>query len=144
MEEQFLAAWNSHGKEPIDLEEGFGDSDDPLREVDEPIVTGSRWRVRKRGSNTNTQLKELIDLYRESMTKKEKVKYSTPPELKKSKSVTNPEKLVKHSIEEAMDVLNKMQGTISIPEYLADTACITKDDCWRRAFVCMFDEARRE
>ncbi|PKI48995.1 hypothetical protein CRG98_030582 [Punica granatum] len=101
MEEQFLACRNSRGKEPIDLEEGSGDSDEAAREVDDPVITGSRRRVRKRGSNTNSQMQELIDLYWESVNKKEKGKTSTHPESKKSKSVTSPEKPEKHSIEEA-------------------------------------------
>ncbi|OWM86875.1 hypothetical protein CDL15_Pgr015911 [Punica granatum] len=142
MEEEFLAAWNSRGKESIDLAEGSGDND--VHEVDEPVVTGSRRRVRKRVLNTNTHLQELIDLFRESMTKKEKAKKSTPPESKKSKSMTSPAKPAQHSIAEAMNVLNKMQGTITIPEYLAGVARITEDDRWHQAFVCMFDEARRE
>ncbi|PKI60959.1 hypothetical protein CRG98_018665 [Punica granatum] len=135
MEEQFLAGRNSHGKEPIDLQEGSGDSDDPAR---------SRRRVRKRGSNTNSQLQDLIELYRESMTKKDKAKKSTPPESKKSESVTSPEKPEKHNIEEAIDVLNEMQGTISMNEYFAGLNRITEDERWRRAFVRMFDEARRK
>ncbi|OWM72719.1 hypothetical protein CDL15_Pgr002605 [Punica granatum] len=77
MEEQFLAGRNSRGKEPIDLEEGSGDSDDAARELDDPVVTGSKRRVRKRGSNTNSQMQELIDLYRESMNRKDKGKIST-------------------------------------------------------------------
>ncbi|PKI35502.1 hypothetical protein CRG98_044125 [Punica granatum] len=63
---EFLALRNSRGKEPIDLAEGFGDSDDPTDEAEEPVVTGSRRRVRKRGSNNKSQLQELIDLYKES------------------------------------------------------------------------------
>ncbi|OWM63753.1 hypothetical protein CDL15_Pgr006015 [Punica granatum] len=144
MEEQFLAGRNSHGKEPIDLQEGSGDSDDPAREFDDPVVIGSRRRVRKRGSNTNSQLQDLIELYRESMTKKDKAKKSTPPESKKSESVTSPEKPEKHNIEEAIDVLNEMQGTISMNEYFAGLNRITEDERWRRAFVRMFDEARRK
>ncbi|XP_031378477.1 uncharacterized protein LOC116193873 [Punica granatum] len=144
MEEQFLAGRNSRGKEPIDLQEGSGDSDDAARELDDPVVTGSKRRVRKRGSNTNSQMQELIDLYRESMTKKDKAKLSTSPESKKSKSVTNPEKPEKHSIEEAVDVFNEMWGTISMNEYFAGLSRITEDERWRRAFVRMFDEARRE
>ncbi|PKI73663.1 hypothetical protein CRG98_005904 [Punica granatum] len=88
MEEQFLAGRNSRGKEPIDLQEGSDDSDDSARELDDPIVSGSGRRVRKRGLNTNSQMQELIDLYRESMTKKDKAKISTPPESKKSNSST--------------------------------------------------------
>ncbi|OWM80269.1 hypothetical protein CDL15_Pgr019549 [Punica granatum] len=84
--------WDNRGKEPIDLAEGFGDSDDPTDEAEEPVVTGSRRRVRKRGSNNKSQLQELIDLYKESKVKKDKAKNSTPPESKKSKSVTSPEK----------------------------------------------------
>ncbi|OWM87991.1 hypothetical protein CDL15_Pgr000408 [Punica granatum] len=144
MEEQFLACRNSRGKEPIDLEEGSGDSDEAAREVDDPVITGSRRRVRKRGSNTNSQMQELIDLYWESVNKKEKGKTSTHPESKKSKSVTSPEKPEKHSIEEAVDVLNEMWGTISMNEYFASLGRITEDERWRRAFVRMFDEAQRE
>ncbi|XP_031402619.1 uncharacterized protein At2g29880-like [Punica granatum] len=80
------------GKEPIDIAEGFGDSDDPTDEAEEPVITGSRRRVRKRGSNNKSQLQELIDLYKESKVKKDKAKNSTPLESKKSKSVTSPEK----------------------------------------------------
>ncbi|PKI72393.1 hypothetical protein CRG98_007263 [Punica granatum] len=89
-------------------------------------------------------MQELIDLYRESMTKKDKAKLSTSPESKKSKSVTNPEKPEKHSIEEAVDVFNEMWGTISMNEYFAGLSRITEDERWRRAFMRMFDEARRE
>ncbi|OWM70436.1 hypothetical protein CDL15_Pgr011912 [Punica granatum] len=78
------------------------------------------------------------------MTKKEKAKKSTPPESKKSKSVMSPAKPAQHNIAEAMDVLNKMQGTITILEYLAGVARITEDDRLRQVFVCMFNEARRE
>ncbi|OWM90809.1 hypothetical protein CDL15_Pgr011569 [Punica granatum] len=100
IEEEFLASRNSRGKEPIDLAEGSADSDDPTHEADEPVVTGSR---------------------RESKTKKDKAKNSTPSE-SKSKSVMGPEKPAWDNIVEAMDVLNKMKGTISVREYLAGTA----------------------
>ncbi|XP_031376396.1 uncharacterized protein LOC116192101 [Punica granatum] len=56
MEEEFLQAGSSRGKEPINLEEGSGDSDDPVHEVIEPVVTGSRRRVRKRSSTTGSRL----------------------------------------------------------------------------------------
>ncbi|PKI45720.1 hypothetical protein CRG98_033853 [Punica granatum] len=128
MEEQFLAGRNSRGKEPIDLQEGSGDSDDPAREFDDPVVTGSRRRIRKRGSNMNSQLQDLIELYRESMTKKDKAKKSIPPESKKSKSVTSLEKPEKHNIEEAIDVLNEMRGTISMNEYFTGLSRITEDE----------------
>ncbi|OWM74587.1 hypothetical protein CDL15_Pgr005167 [Punica granatum] len=72
--------------------EGSGDSDEPTHEAEEPVVTGSRRRVRKRGSNNKSQLQELIDLYKESKVKKDKAKNSSPLESKKSKSVTSPEK----------------------------------------------------
>ncbi|OWM78134.1 hypothetical protein CDL15_Pgr014953 [Punica granatum] len=144
IEEEFLASRNSRGKEPIDLAEGSGDSDEPTQEAEEPIITGSRRRVRKRGSNNKSQLQKLIDLYKESKVKKDKAKNSTPLESKKSKSVTSPEKPVHNSIAEAMVVLNQIKGTISVREYLAGTARITKDDRWRQAFVCMYDEVRRE
>ncbi|PKI78130.1 hypothetical protein CRG98_001458 [Punica granatum] len=124
--------------------EGYGDSDEPTHEAEEPIVTGSRWRVRKRGSNNKSQLQELIDLYKESKVNKDKLKNSTPPESKKSKSVTSPEKPAHNNIAEAMVVLNQMKGTIFVREYLVGTARITEDDRWRQAFVCMYDEARRE
>ncbi|OWM74274.1 hypothetical protein CDL15_Pgr008588 [Punica granatum] len=143
IEEQFLAGHNSRGKEPIDLQEGSGDSDDLAREFDDLVITRSRC-VRKRGSKTNSQLLELIDLYRESMIKKDKSKKSTPPESKKSKSVTSLEKPEKHSIEEAVDVLNEMRGTISMNEYFVGLSRITEDERWCCAFVRMFDEARRE
>ncbi|OWM73675.1 hypothetical protein CDL15_Pgr026775 [Punica granatum] len=144
IEEEFLALRNSRGKEPIDLAEGSGDSDDPTDEAEEPVVIGSRRRVRKRGSNNKSQLQELIDLYKESKVKKDKAKNSTPPESKKSKSVTSPEKPAQNSIGEAMVILNQMKGTISVREYLAGTARITEDERWRQAFVWMYDEARRE
>ncbi|OWM63782.1 hypothetical protein CDL15_Pgr006044 [Punica granatum] len=144
IEEEFLALRNSRGKEAIDLAEGSGDSDDPIDEAEEPVVTGSRRRVRKRGSNNKSQLQELIDLYKESKVKKDKAKNSTPPESKKSKSVTSPEKPAQNSIGEAMVILNQMRGTISVREYLAGTSRITEDERWRQAFVWMYDEARRE
>ncbi|OWM70133.1 hypothetical protein CDL15_Pgr025983 [Punica granatum] len=144
IEEEFLSLRNSRGKEPIDLAEGFGDSDDPIDEAEEPVVTRSRRCVRKRGSNNKSQLQELIDLYKESKVKKDKAKKSTPPESKKSKSVTSPEKPAQNSIGEAMVILNQMRGTISVQEYLAGTARITEDERWRQAFIWMYDEARRE
>ncbi|OWM69788.1 hypothetical protein CDL15_Pgr025637 [Punica granatum] len=144
IEEEFLALRNSRGKEAIDLAEGSGDSDDPIDEAEEPVVTGSRRRVRKRGSNNKSQLQELIDLYKESKVKKDKAKKSTPPESKKSKSVTSPEKPAQNSIGEAMVILNQMRGTISVREYLAGIARITEDERWRQAFVWMYEEARRE
>ncbi|PKI18329.1 hypothetical protein CRG98_049397, partial [Punica granatum] len=42
MEDDFLAAATSRGKEPVNLEEGSDDSDDPVHEVTEPVVTTSR------------------------------------------------------------------------------------------------------
>ncbi|XP_031390490.1 uncharacterized protein LOC116202992 [Punica granatum] len=93
--DKFIKPW----QRAIDLAEGSGDSDDPTDEAEEPVVTGSRRRVRKRGSNNKSQLQELIDLYKESKVKKDKAKNSTPPESKKSKSVTSPEKPAQNSIE---------------------------------------------
>ncbi|OWM86921.1 uncharacterized protein LOC116189307 [Punica granatum] len=144
VEEQFLAAPNSRGEEPIDLEEGSGDSDDPVHEVDEPVVTASRRQVRKRSSNTDSLLQECIDLFKHSMNKKKKAKKCTPSKTKRSKSVTSPEKPAMHSIEAAMAVLNEMWGTISIDEYLAGSARIAEHENWRRAFMCFYDGARRE
>ncbi|PKI47151.1 hypothetical protein CRG98_032465 [Punica granatum] len=66
IEEEFLASQKNRDKKPIDLAEGSVDSDEPPHEADELVVTGSRRRVRKRGSNNKSQLQELIDLYKET------------------------------------------------------------------------------
>ncbi|PKI61517.1 hypothetical protein CRG98_018101 [Punica granatum] len=89
MEEQFLAAQTSRGKEPIDLEEGSDDSNDL----------------------------ECIDLFKSSLNMKKKE--STPPKSKRSKFVTSSEKPAKNSIKEAMTLLKDMKDTIFVDKYLA-------------------------
>ncbi|OWM77500.1 hypothetical protein CDL15_Pgr016897 [Punica granatum] len=141
MEEEFLAA-SSRGKEPINLEEGSGDSDDPVHEVTEPVVTGSRRRVRKRSSTTGSRLQECLEMLKCNLSNRDKDRNCTPPETKKSKSVTSPEKPAKDSIEEAMDVLNKMRPSMSIKEYLVASDRLSREEQTQRMFMCLLDDTR--
>ncbi|OWM63492.1 hypothetical protein CDL15_Pgr026252 [Punica granatum] len=52
---------------------------------------------------------------------------TTPPESKRSKSVSSSEKLEKNSIEEAMAELNQLKPTILIEEYMAGSIAIIDD-----------------
>ncbi|PKI59679.1 hypothetical protein CRG98_019941 [Punica granatum] len=70
MEEDFLAAATSRGKEPVNLEEGSGDSDDPVHEVTETVVTASRRQVRRRSSNADSRLQECLDMLKKCIYKK--------------------------------------------------------------------------
>ncbi|OWM89461.1 uncharacterized protein LOC116199351 [Punica granatum] len=142
MEEEFLAAASSRGKEPINLDEGSGDSDDPVNEVTEPVVTGSRRRVRKRSSTTGSRLQECLDMLKCNLSNRDKDIHCTPPETKKSKSVTSPDKPAKGSIEEAMDVLNKMRPSMSIKEYLVASDRLSREEHTRRMFMCLLDDTR--
>ncbi|PKI50803.1 hypothetical protein CRG98_028798 [Punica granatum] len=142
MEEEFLAVATSHGKEPINLEEGFGDSDDSVHEVTEPVVTASRHQVHKRSSNADSRLQECLDMLKCNMSRREKERNCTPPTSKRSKSVTSPEKLEKNNIEEAMVVLNKLRLELSIEEYLVVSDCLSEDEQTRRLFMCFVDDAR--
>ncbi|OWM78587.1 hypothetical protein CDL15_Pgr002754 [Punica granatum] len=142
MEEEFLAAASSRGKEPINLDEGSGDSDDPVHEVTEPVVTGSRRRVHKRSSTTESRLQECLDMLKCNLSNRDKDINCTPPETKKSKSVTSPDKPAKGSIEEAMDVLNKMRPSMSIKEYLVASDRLSREEHTRRMFMCLLDDTR--
>ncbi|PKI44862.1 hypothetical protein CRG98_034810 [Punica granatum] len=142
MEEEFIAATTSRGKEPIKIEEGSSDSDDPVREVVEPVVTTSRRRVSKRSSNTGSRLQECLDMLKCSLKRREKEKNCTPPDSKISKSVMNPEKLTKNNIEEAMAVLNDMCGSLSIEEYITTSHRLSNEEHTCRMFMCFVDDAR--
>ncbi|PKH70750.1 hypothetical protein CRG98_050062 [Punica granatum] len=127
MEEEFLAAATSRGKKPINLEEGFGDSDDPVHEVFKPVVTASRRQVRRRSSNADSRLQECLDMLKCNMSRREEERNCTPPTSKRSKSVMSPEKSEKNNIEEAMAILNKLRPELSIEEYLVASDCLSKD-----------------
>ncbi|OWM80392.1 hypothetical protein CDL15_Pgr019672 [Punica granatum] len=142
MEEDFLAAATSRGKEPVNLEEGSGDGDDPVHEVTEPVVTASRRQVRTRSSNADSRLQECLDMLKCNMSRREKERNCTPPTSKRSKSVTSPEKPAAGSIEESMAVLNDLRPQLSIEEYLVASDCLSKDEQTRRIFMCFLDEAR--
>ncbi|OWM86102.1 hypothetical protein CDL15_Pgr010926 [Punica granatum] len=142
MEEEFLAAASSRGKEPINLEEGSSDSDDPVHEVTEPVVTGSRRRMRKRSSTTGSRLQECLEMLKCNFSNMDKDRNCTPLETKKSKSVTSPDKPTKGSIEEAMDVLNKMRPSMSIKEYLVASDRLSREEHTRRMFMCLLDDTR--
>ncbi|PKI40291.1 hypothetical protein CRG98_039316 [Punica granatum] len=102
IEEEFLAAATIRGKEPVNLEEGSGDSDDPVHEVTEPVVTVSRRQVRRRSYNADSRLQECLDMLKYNMSRREKERNCTPPTSKRSKSATSPEKPAAGSIEESM------------------------------------------
>ncbi|OWM77458.1 hypothetical protein CDL15_Pgr016855 [Punica granatum] len=73
----------------------------------------------------------------------EKKKEFTPPESKRSKSVSSPEKPAKNNIDEAMVVLNDMKPTISLNEYLTGNGRLA-DETTRWLFMCYHDNARWE
>ncbi|OWM63214.1 hypothetical protein CDL15_Pgr010614 [Punica granatum] len=142
MEEDFLAASANRGKEPLNLEEGSGDSDDPVHEVAEPVVTASRRQVRRRSSNADSRLQECLDMLKCNMSRREKERICTPPTSKRSKSVTSPPKPAPGSIEESMAVLNVLRPQLSIEEYLVASDCLAKDEQTRRMFMCLLDDTR--
>ncbi|OWM90964.1 hypothetical protein CDL15_Pgr019276 [Punica granatum] len=124
------------------MEEGSGNSDDPVREVAELVVTTSSRRVLKRSSNTGSRLHECLDMLKCSLKRREKEKNFTPPNSKRSKTVTSPKKPAKNSIDEAMDVLNNMRGSLSIEEYLAISHRLSNKEHTRCMFMCFVDDAR--
>ncbi|PKI35896.1 hypothetical protein CRG98_043720 [Punica granatum] len=142
MEEEFLAAATSHGKEPINLEEGSGNSDDPVHEVTEPVITASRHQVRIRSSNADSRLQECLDMLKCNMSRREKERICTPSTSKRSKFVTSPEKPEKNNIKEVMAVLNKLRPELSIEEYLVASDSLSKDEQTRRLFMCFVDDSR--
>ncbi|OWM73582.1 hypothetical protein CDL15_Pgr026681 [Punica granatum] len=142
IEEEFLAAATIRGKEPVNLEEGSGDSDDPVHEVTEPVVTVSRRQVRRRSYNADSRLQECLDMLKYNRSRREKERNCTPPTSKRSKSATSPEKPAAGSIEESMAVLNKLRPQLSIEEYLVASDCLSKDEQTRRMFMCFLDDAR--
>ncbi|OWM72926.1 hypothetical protein CDL15_Pgr016558 [Punica granatum] len=129
-------------KEPINPEEGSGDSDDSVHEVTELVVTRSRRRVCKRSSTTGSRLQECLDMLKCNLNSRNKERNYTPLESKRSKSVTNPKKPAKGSIEEAMDVLNKPHPSMSIQEYLVASDRLSKEEHTRHMFMCFLDDTR--
>ncbi|PKI59038.1 hypothetical protein CRG98_020606 [Punica granatum] len=87
-------------------------------------------------------IKECLDMLKCNLNNRDKDINCTPPETKKSKSVTSPDKPAKGSIEEAMDVLNKMRPSMSIKEYLVASDRLSREEHTRRMFMCLLDDTR--
>ncbi|PKI69444.1 hypothetical protein CRG98_010147 [Punica granatum] len=123
IEEEFLAPQTSYGKEPINLKEGSDESDISVRE----------FSIRPCSCKSVLTYSRLVST--------EKKKEFTPPESKRSKSVSSPEKPTKNNIDEAMVVLNDMKPTISLNEYLTCNGRLA-DETTRWLFMCYHDNAR--
>ncbi|PKI56318.1 hypothetical protein CRG98_023337 [Punica granatum] len=111
LNEEFLSRGKGKQKQHVDLEEGSDESDDPAH-VAEPILTESRRRVPKRSQSRSSQMQECMNIFRESFTKNPQ---DTPPSVKRSKSISSPDKPKKNSIEEALDELAKLESRIPQP-----------------------------
>ncbi|OWM72365.1 hypothetical protein CDL15_Pgr018250 [Punica granatum] len=142
LNEEFLSRGKGKGKgkQHVDLEKGSDESDD-LVHVVEPMITESRRRVLKRRLSKTSQMQECMDLFRESYTKQQPQK--TPPLIKRSKSVTSPEKLEKNSIEEALEELVKLKSRIPHSLYVKAARALL-DPGARRLFMWFKEDDRQE
>ncbi|PKI38227.1 hypothetical protein CRG98_041382 [Punica granatum] len=139
LNEEFLSRGKGKGKQHVDLEEGSDESDD-LVYVAEPMITESRRRVTKRCLSKSSHVQECMDLFRESYTKQQPQK--TPPSVKRSKSVTSPEKPEKNSIEEALKELAKLKWRIPHSLYVKAVKALL--DLEARRFFMWFKEDDRQ
>ncbi|OWM81389.1 hypothetical protein CDL15_Pgr007427 [Punica granatum] len=139
LNEEFLSRGKGKQKQHVDLEEGSDESDDPAH-VAEPILTESRRRVPKRSQSRSSQMQECMNIFRESFTKNPQ---DTPPSVKRSKSVSSPDKPKKNSIEEALDELAKLESRIPQPLFVKAGVALL-DPGVRRLFMWFKEESRME
>ncbi|PKI68007.1 hypothetical protein CRG98_011603 [Punica granatum] len=136
LHEEFISTSKKKQKQPVNLQEGPDESDDPVQ-IQEPIIFESRHRVRKRPSSKSSKLQECMDLFKASFKQKP---HSTPPSSKRNKSVSSPEK---NSIWEAMVELDKLKPTIPHRLYIAGSLTLL-DDKMMRLFMYYTEDGQRK
>ncbi|OWM77463.1 hypothetical protein CDL15_Pgr016860 [Punica granatum] len=139
LNDEFLSRGKGKHKQHVNLEEGSDESDDPAH-IAEPILTESRCRVPKRSQNKSSQMQECMDIFKESFTKNPQ---DTLSSIKRSKSVSSPDKPEKNSIEEALDELAKLESRIPQPLFVKAGVALL-DPGVRRLFMWFKDESQME